>query len=284
MQTKQSIITLVGAAILLLFALAVISFVPPAPMIHALSPSLEGESQPHVGFDTLDDFVAAGEYMNAGLLFASFPCIDNNNDDKCTYEDDFTTVTYRFDILQGAGADADNCEGQGLGMVRNFSRFILQFLENLKPYTSSYRQELSAQRLHDEVYGHLYRTRLGRGYPGCLQWYGLHSRFRATASDSHTHRHAHPDTPADATHLNAHTDRPHPPKRPYRQPRRPKRPRPQPRPHRPPRRLSKITGKTRRKRTQPRRPRLRLPPSPRPPRGSTVCPPPSIKASKLPST
>ena len=120
MQTKQSIITLVGAAILLLFALAVISFVPPAPTIHALSPSLEGEPQPHVGFDTLDDFVEAGEYMHAGLLFASFPCIDNNDDDKCTHEDDFTTVTYRFDILQG-GADADNCEGQGLGFVRNFS-------------------------------------------------------------------------------------------------------------------------------------------------------------------
>ena len=99
MQTKQSIITLVGAAILLLFALAVISFVPPAPTIHALSPSLQEDPQRHVGFDTLDDFVEAGEYMHAGLLFASFPCIDNNDDDKCTHEDDFTTVTYRFDIL-----------------------------------------------------------------------------------------------------------------------------------------------------------------------------------------
>ena len=118
MQRKQSIITLVGAVILLLFALAVISFVPRSPTIHALSPSLQ-EAQPHVGFDTLDDYVAAGEYMNAGLLFASFPCIEKNNDDKCDYNDRFTTVTYRFDILHG-GADADNCEGQGLGIVRTF--------------------------------------------------------------------------------------------------------------------------------------------------------------------
>ena len=120
MQSKQTIITLVGAAILLLFALAVISFVPPAPTIHALAPSLQDDPQPHVGFDTLDDSVPAGEYAYAGLLFASFPCIDQNNDNKCNHKDKFTTVTYRFDILQG-GADADNCEGQGLGSVRNFS-------------------------------------------------------------------------------------------------------------------------------------------------------------------
>ena len=123
MQTKQSIITLVGAAILLLFALAVISFVPPAPTIHALAPSLQEEPQPHVGFDTLEDSVPAGEYMNAGLLFANFPCIDNDKNGECTHKDDFTTVTYRFDLLTGGsdGPDANNCEGQGLGMVRNFS-------------------------------------------------------------------------------------------------------------------------------------------------------------------
>ena len=123
MQTKQSIITLVGAAILLLFALAVISFVPPAPTIHALAPSLQEEPQPHVGFDTLEDSVPAGEYLNAGLLFANFPCIDNDKNGECTHKDDFTTVTYRFDLLTGGsdGPDANNCEGQGLGMVRNFS-------------------------------------------------------------------------------------------------------------------------------------------------------------------
>ena len=123
MQTKQSTITLVGAAILLLFALAVISFVPPAPTIHALAPSLQEEPQPHVGFDTLEDSVPAGEYLNAGLLFANFPCIDNDKNGECTHKDDFTTVTYRFDLLTGGsdGPDANNCEGQGLGMVRNFS-------------------------------------------------------------------------------------------------------------------------------------------------------------------
>ena len=123
MQTKQSIITLVGAAILLLFALAVISFVPPAPTIHALAPSLQEEPQPHVGFDTLEDSVPAGEYLNAGLLFANFPCIDNDKNGECTHKDDFTTVTYRFDLLTGGsdGPDANNCEGQGLGIVRNFS-------------------------------------------------------------------------------------------------------------------------------------------------------------------
>ena len=62
MQSKQTIITLVGAGMLLLFALAVISFVPPAPTIHALAPSLQDDPQPHVGFDTLDDSVPAGEY------------------------------------------------------------------------------------------------------------------------------------------------------------------------------------------------------------------------------
>ena len=132
MQSKQTIITLVGAAILLLFALAVISFAPPAPTIHALSPSLQGEPQPHVGFDTLDDFVEAGEYMHAGLLFASFPCIEKNNDDKCDYHDKFTTVTYRFDILH-EGADADNCEGQGLGFVRNFSPSYYDSWRTLSP-------------------------------------------------------------------------------------------------------------------------------------------------------
>ena len=110
---------LVGAGILLLFALAVISFVPPAPTIHALAPSSQDAPQPHVGFDTLDDWVAAGEYMNAGLLFANFPCIDKDDNDTCDYNGRFTTVTYRFDVMHG-GADADNCEGQGLGIVRTF--------------------------------------------------------------------------------------------------------------------------------------------------------------------
>ena len=59
-----------------------------------------------------------------GLLFASFPCIDQNNDNKCNSDKDkFTTVTYRFDLLQGSsdGPNADHCEGQGFGSVSTFS-------------------------------------------------------------------------------------------------------------------------------------------------------------------
>ena len=51
--------------------------------------------------------------MNAGLLFASFPCIDKNNDDKCDYNDRFTTVTYRFDIMHGGFQTHSPAKGKG---------------------------------------------------------------------------------------------------------------------------------------------------------------------------
>ena len=50
MQAKQSVTTLVGAVILLLFALTVISFVPGTPT-QALAPSMLADPQPHVGFE-----------------------------------------------------------------------------------------------------------------------------------------------------------------------------------------------------------------------------------------
>ena len=133
MQTKQVIVTLIGLAVLLLFALAVISFVPRAQLIHAQSPSSQDSSQPNVGFDLLDDIVPAGEYLNASLLFINFPCIDENDDNNCDNQDNFTTVTFRFDLLEGGsdGPDADSCEGQGLGIVRNFSP---SFYNSWRPY------------------------------------------------------------------------------------------------------------------------------------------------------
>ena len=122
MQAKQSVTTLVGAVILLLFALTVISFVPGTPT-QALAPSMQQDPQPRVGFDKLEDSVLAGEKLNTGLFFANFPCIDQNDDGTCNSDDKFTTVTYRFDLVQGGsdGPNADHCEGQGFGSVSNFS-------------------------------------------------------------------------------------------------------------------------------------------------------------------
>ena len=272
---------------LLLFALAVISFVPPAPTIHALSPSLEGEGQPRVGFDTLDDWVAAGEYMNAGLLFASFPCVDKNDDDKCDYNDRFTTVTYRFDVMHG-GADADNCEGQGLGIVRTFpesrsynawrtlSPIPLRIDRNcpLRAYTMkctiTYTEPGSDEAIPVTCNGMDFTV-------GSVQ-----QPATATPTETPIPTATPTETPLP-TATPTETPLPTQPRRPRRSPP-PRPPRPPPQPHRPPRRLSKMAGKIRRKRTQPRRPRLRPRKSPRPSRGSTVCLPPSIRASQHPST
>ena len=122
MQAKQSVTTLVGAVILLLFALTVISYVPGTPT-QALAPYMQTDPQPHAGFEQLDDSVAAGENLDIGIFFANFPCTDQNDDGTCNSDDTFTTVTYRFDLLQGSadGPDADNCEGQGFGVVRDFN-------------------------------------------------------------------------------------------------------------------------------------------------------------------
>ena len=122
MQAKQSVTTLVGAVILLLFALTVISFVPGTPT-QALAPSMLADPQPHVSFEKLNDLVSAGENLNVGIFFANFPCTDQNDDGTCNSDDTFTTVTYRFDLLQGSsdGPNADHCEGQGFGTVSTFS-------------------------------------------------------------------------------------------------------------------------------------------------------------------
>ncbi len=131
MKSNQSMITLVGVGVLTLLALTLISFTPRTPAIEALDPS-DGEFEPMVGFDTVEYTVTAGDTVPAGLLFAYFPCIDNNDDGKCNYEDDFTTVTYRFDILQN-GANVDNCEGHGWGSKRNFSPSLYNHWRSLSP-------------------------------------------------------------------------------------------------------------------------------------------------------
>ena len=123
MLAKQSVTTLVGALVLLLFVLTVISYVPGGPAIQALAPYMQQDPQPHAGFEQLENSVAAGVDLDVSIFFANFPCTDENDDGTCNSDDTFTNITYRFDLLQGGvdGLDADNCEGQGFGNVRSFS-------------------------------------------------------------------------------------------------------------------------------------------------------------------
>ena len=123
MQAKQSVTTLVGAVVLLLFALTVVSFVPGSPTIQSLAAPLQQDPKPHAGFEQLDGSVSAGDDLTISIFFANFPCNDLNGDGACDSDDTFTTVTYRFDLLQGDanGPDADNCEGEGFETVRTFS-------------------------------------------------------------------------------------------------------------------------------------------------------------------
>ncbi|MCY3993023.1 MAG: SH3 domain-containing protein [Caldilineaceae bacterium] len=129
-RTKQSVTTLIGAIILLLFALTLVSFVPNPPEIQTFAPAMQEDLQPaqedlkpHAGFESLDGSVSAGEDLNISIFFANFPCNDQNDDGTCDSNDTFTTVTYRFDLLQGSvdGPDAENCEGPGFGTVRTFN-------------------------------------------------------------------------------------------------------------------------------------------------------------------
>ena len=79
-QSNQSVTTLIGAIILLLFALTVISFVPNPPEVQTFAPALQEDLQPeqenlnpHAGFESLDGSVAAGESLNISIFFANFP-------------------------------------------------------------------------------------------------------------------------------------------------------------------------------------------------------------------
>ena len=127
MQTKQSIITLVGAGMLLLFALAVISFVPPAPTIHALSPSLQGETQPTVAieFNTYNSKEEFGTPIHARLTFTNFQDITCDKNDGGTHHTAFDDPCYFQAEVHRRPPDSgrvSECEGTGLGGPRSFSK------------------------------------------------------------------------------------------------------------------------------------------------------------------
>ena len=127
MQSKQTIITLVGAAILLLFALAVISFVPPAPTIHALSPSLQGETQPTVAveFNTYNSKEEFGTPIHARLTFTNFQDITCDKNDGGTHHTAFDDPCYFQAEVHRRPPDSgrvSECEGTGLGGPRSFSK------------------------------------------------------------------------------------------------------------------------------------------------------------------
>ena len=302
MQAKQSVTTLVGAVILLLFALTVISFVPGTPT-QALAPSMQQDPQPRVGFDKLEDSVLAGEKLNTGLFFANFPCIDQNDDGTCNSDDKFTTVTYRFDLVQGGsdGPNADHCEGQGFGSVSNFSpsqyshwittgAIPLSINSNCPPtsYTLkcsvTYTEPGSAEAIPLDCNCGI--TIGPAQEPATATPTPTETPIpTATSTETPTPTAAPPDTatptatPLDtATPTASYTDshaadtasytdshrQPHRPTRPHRQPHQSMRPRRQPRP--------------------PKRPYRSPNHCPRPPSGLRGCLSSSIKASKLPST
>ena len=127
MQTKQSIITLVGAGMLLLFALAVISFVPPAPTIHALSPSLQGETQPTVAieFNIYNSKEEFGTPIHARLTFTNFQDITCDKNDGGTHHTAFDDPCYFQAEVHRRPPDSgrvSECEGTGLGGPRSFSK------------------------------------------------------------------------------------------------------------------------------------------------------------------
>ena len=113
---RISIVALVGFSAFLLVPLSVI-YAPRVQTAYAQS------SSPFIDSDLIAYSVPAGEYLEAGFGLYHFPCVDQNNDNDCDYNDKFTSVNYRFDVLHrgDGGTDADSCEGQGLGTDRTFS-------------------------------------------------------------------------------------------------------------------------------------------------------------------
>ena len=133
MQTKLPIVTVVGAAALLLTVLAVV-IAPPSQTAYAQNdPS--PTPVPFISVDLLDYTVPTGEYLYAGFSLRYFPCTDQDNDNDCDNRDKFTSVTYRFDVLSrgSGGTNVDSCEGQGLNRVSTFSSAFYDWRRTLGP-------------------------------------------------------------------------------------------------------------------------------------------------------
>ena len=113
---RISIVALVGFSAFLLVPLSVI-YAPRVQTAYAQS------SSPFIDSDLIAYSVPGAEYLEAGFGLYYFPCVDQNNDNDCDYNDKFTSVNYRFDVLHrgDGGTDTDSCEGQGLGTDRTFS-------------------------------------------------------------------------------------------------------------------------------------------------------------------
>ena len=90
MQTKLSIVTVVGAVALLLTVLAGVI----APRPQTAYAQNEPSPVPFISVDLLDYTVPTGEYLYAGFLLRDFPCTDQDNDNDCDYRDKFTSVTF----------------------------------------------------------------------------------------------------------------------------------------------------------------------------------------------
>lgn len=104
----------IGLHVLFLVFLAALA-TPGLPLINAQSPS------PFIDSALLDNTVPPGEYLFAGFILRNFPCVDEDYDNDCDYDDNFTSVTYRFDIMSRSDSNPDICEGQGLNRDRIFT-------------------------------------------------------------------------------------------------------------------------------------------------------------------
>ena len=127
MQTKQSIITLVGAAILLLFVLTLISFVPRTPTIEAQAPSLQGQNEPTVAieFNTWNSKEEYGTSIQARLTFTNFQditCDKNDGGEHHTVFDDPCYFQAEVHKRPPDSGRVSQCEGTGLGGPRSFSK------------------------------------------------------------------------------------------------------------------------------------------------------------------
>ena len=110
-------------------------FLTVALISHTRITRAQEEFPPVIGVDLLEYVVQPGEYLYAGFALWYFPCIDQNNDNKCNYQDKYTSIRYRFDVqTRGSGAtNVDSCEHQGLNQDRIFAPSSYNFRRSLGP-------------------------------------------------------------------------------------------------------------------------------------------------------